>query len=104
MALLELISDVNTFTELKQIISELDNSEIIESLEALNLGISGSRRERCSRLRRGVKLLKGWTSRDSDRTTVTSASTDLTDDDLKNFAASLNPNKQDESSNTAVTV
>ena len=79
-------------------------SDITEALKSLCLETSGSRRERCSRLRKGVQLHKGWTSRDSDRTSVTSVIKDNADIELDNFAAGLIKEKQTRSLSDAVTV
>lgn len=68
MAFLKSNGEVETYAELKRWIAELDNPEIVKNLEALNLDTSGTRKMKCARLRRGIKLLKGWPSRNSDYT------------------------------------
>lgn len=92
MTFLNSIGNLNSYTELKRLIAELDNSEINDSLEKFNLNTFGTRKLKCSRLQRGIKLLKGWPSRDSDNTSATSATTnDETEieSDFKNLAAGL---------------
>ncbi|XP_033225941.1 uncharacterized protein LOC117178627 [Belonocnema kinseyi] len=96
MAFLDSIGNVETYTELKRLIAELDNSEINDSLEKLNLDTFGTRKLKCSRLRKGIKLLKGWPTRDSDYTSATFLTTnDETEReiDFENLAAALPSNR-----------
>ena len=70
MAFIDRVSNLSTYTEIKKAIYELNNSEIVEALEALSLDTTGKRKERCSRLRKGIKLLKGMPPRASDYTSL----------------------------------
>lgn len=69
MSFLDSIAGVKTFTE--HIISESDNHELREVLQPISLYASRGRRERSSRLRKGIKLMKAMSSRASDITSVT---------------------------------
>ena len=57
MAFLKRISNLSTFTEIKKVIYELDNIEIVEALEALGLETVGTHKNDDQRLQKGIKLV-----------------------------------------------
>lgn len=67
---------------LENVTKELNDDLLTEALESLQLETSGTLRERCARLRRGVKLYKGMSSHASDVTSLTTDATDLDDKEL----------------------